>query len=310
MSVVFPVYGDFSAERLLLSIEAMRAQKDVEPEVVVVERGTTSRLQGKLDPSVIYRFQPYTPSKEFGDFNQGEVRNDAIAASSGEFIYTNDGDVMFMDEHFLARSREILEQNHDMALYRPPMRRLPLDNFEEFKRRADAKSIREAIASLNLHTNEFLATTDDEPRNVRVAVSNSEGDLRVRTTSEEDFARYTADASLKDNEHVIWSENVHYGGNFLRRWQFERVGGYCERYINWGCEDTDFQWKLRNTFNLQHFPKIGKFTVLHLDHEKRYLIPAMVKRNEELFERRRKDGVYLAIKEDRNQKERRGSFHS
>lgn len=298
VSVIFPIYGNFYADRLLLSIASARAQEGINVEIVVAEQGTVPTLEGKLDPSITYLFQAHASGKDTGDFNPGEIRNRAIANASGEFIYTNDADVVFMNKRFLAKSLEILDQNPDMVLHRPPMRRLPIDNFDEFKKRANEHGLPATIASLNLG-NEFLATTDHKERDVKVAVSNSEGDLRVRTTSKEDFDRYLSDSSLKENEHVIWSENVHYGGNFFRREQFESIGGYCERYINWGCEDTDLQWKFKNMFNLQLFPKIAEFTVLHLDHEKRYLLAETVRRNEGVFERRRQGGVYAAIKEDR-----------
>ncbi len=299
VSVIFPIYGNFYADRLLLAIASARAQEHVDIEIVVAEQGTTPTLEGKLDPSIVYLFQKHASGETMDDFNPGEIRNRAIAKASGDFIYTNDADALFMNTRFLEKSLEILEQNADMVLHRPPMRRLPLDNFDTFKKWVDERGLATAIASLNLN-NEFLATTDHREREVKVAVSNSEGDLRVRTTSKEDFDRYMANVSLKKSEHVIWSEHVHYGGNFFRREQFESVGGYCERYLNWGCEDTDLQWKFKNTFNLQLFPKISMFTVLHLDHEKHYLIADMARRNEEILEQRKQRGVYRAIQEDKD----------
>jgi|GEM_PF-1698948 len=303
VSVIFPVYGNFYTDRLLLAIASARAQKGVDIEIVVSEQGESPKLKDKLDPSIKYLFKKRDHKKGEGDFNPGETRNDAVTNASGEFIYTNDADAIFMNEHFLEKSREILNQNHDMVLHRPPMRKLPIENLEEFKKGAEKNGIQATIASLNLR-NEFLATTDDKKRDVRVSIANSEGDLRVRTTSMEEFERYIADPSLKANDHVIWSESMHYGGNLMRREQFESIGGYCEQYVNWGCEDTDLQWKLKNTFNLQFFPKIEEFTVIHLDHEKRYVVAETVDRNEGIFTRRRQGGTYQAIKED---KERRRS---
>lgn len=304
VSVIFPIYGDFHADRLFLAIASARAQKGVDVEVVVSECGESPKLKGRLDPSVKYIFREHAFKKGLSDFNPGRIRNDAVASASGEFIYTSDADTIFINEHFLAKSEEIVSQNRDMVLHRPPMRKLPIDNLEEFKKRVERDGIQTAIASLNL-SNEFLATTDDSKRDIKVAVSNSEGDLRVRITSMEEFERYTADPLLKENEHAIWSENVHYGANLMRREQFESVGGYCEQYINWGCEDTDLQWKLKHMFNLQLFPKIEEFTVIHLDHEKRYLLPEMARRNEDIFARRKQKGVYLAVKEDKERRESR-----
>jgi glycosyltransferase involved in cell wall biosynthesis len=301
VSIIFPIYGNFYTDRLLLAIASARAQKGVNIEIIVSEQRESPELKDKLDSSVKYIFKKRDHKKGGGDFNPGETRNDAVANASGEFIYTNDSDILFMNEHFLEKSREILSQNRDMVLHRPSMRKLPIENLEEFKKRVEKNGIQASIASLNFG-NEFLATTDDKKRDVRVSIANSEGDLRVRTTSMEEFKRYTEDASLKANDHVIWSESMHYGGNLMRKEQFENIGGFCEEYVNWGCEDTDLQWKLKNMFNLQFFPKIEEFTVIHLDHEKRYVVAETVDRNEGVFTRRRQRGAYQAIKEDKEQR--------
>lgn len=298
ISVIFPIYGKFDTERLLIAIESVKNQKNVDVEIIVSEQGRTPKLKNKLGGEIKYIFKKHIPKKNLSDFNPGKIRNDAIRISSGEFIYTNDSDIVFMDENFLEKCKKLLESDSNLVLYRPSMRRLPLENFCEFKKRVKEKRIFNAIDSLNLE-NEFIASTDKLKRDLKVVTKNTEEYLKVFTTSKDNFQRYVADSSLKGKEPKIWSENLHAGGNFFRRVHFEEIGGYCEDFINWGCEDSDLQWKFKQIFNLQFFPKINEFTVIHLDHKKDYFSSEMWKRNEGICAERKDKGIHLAIKKDK-----------
>ena len=86
--------------------------------------------------------------------------------------------------------------------------------------------------------------------------------------------------------------------NFFRRKQFEIVGGYCEDFINWGCEDSDLQWKFKEVFDLQFFPEGKEFMVMHLDHKRGYFSPEMWKRNEKICSERKQKGILKVAKED------------
>ncbi len=300
VSVVFPIYGSFDVKRLLSSIASVRMQRDVECEIVVSEQGESPRVKSLLDDSIRYTFKHF-----LGDnlkFNSGEIRNDAIALSHGEYVYTNDSDVVFQNPYFLSKSVKLLASDEGLVMYRPPMRRLPIDNFEEFYKRVSQQGIQRALDSLN-RSREFLATTDDIKRDLKVVARSTEEYLKVFTASMEDFNRYILDPSLKGKEPTIWSENLHCGGNFFRRKHLDMVGGYAEKFFVWGCEDSDLQWKFGKCFNLQFYPKIEEFTVLHLDHPKGYFSPENWARNEEISRLRKKRGIYSCILEDRNAKE-------
>ena len=98
---------------------------------------------------------------------------------------------------------------------------------------------------------------------------------------------------------MIWSEDLHCGGNLFRKEHFYQVGRYCENFVNWGCEDSDLQWKMTAYYDLQFFPKTEKFEVLHLDHSKDYFSSSMWNLNEEICAKRKTAGVDCAIKKDR-----------
>lgn len=297
VSVVIPIYGSFDIQRLFLTIESIKNQEGVDIEIIVSEQGESPKLKEKLDNSVKYTFTQHIPSLDLSDFNPGNVRNLAIKQTSGEFIYTIDADVIFLDKYFLKKSKELLEQNPRLVLYRPFMRRLPLENFEEFTEMVENKGIRNTIKSLNI-SQEYLATTEGVKRELKVVTKDTDEYEKTFTTSMDEFKRYISDDSLKGQEPKIWSENRHCGSNFFRREQFEIVGGYCEDFINWGCEDSDLQWKLKEVFDLQFFPGEEKFMVMHLDHEMGYFSPEMWKRNEEICSERKQKRILKVAKED------------
>lgn len=293
ISFVMPIYGQFDLARAVLSVKSALTQKGVDLEVVISEQGETPRFP-KID-GIKHVFSYHKPQADLSDFNPGDIRNIAILHTTGEFVYTNDADVLFIDTYYLANAINILMGNPRKVFYRPKMRRLPTDNFEEFKRRVKSRGIEVAIAGLDF-SQEYIVTTDGKPRHVEIFKKNSVYP-KTFTAFGEDFDRYVSDESLRGREPLIWNENRHCGGNLFRRAQFDEVGGYSEEFINWGCEDSDLQWKFNEIYDLQFFP--NRFKVIHLDHPKEYFSPEMWKRNEEISARRVKEGISKAIKKDR-----------
>lgn len=297
ISVVIPIYGNFDSRRAILTIDSVRNQKNANIEIIVSEQGESPKLESKISKGVKYIFNRHVPSKELNDFNPGLIRNLAIANSLGEFVYTNDADILFLNEDYLAKGIDLLMADPSLVLYRPPMRRLPIENFEEFSVLALKKGVSGAINSLDL-SQRYLATTDRKKRELKVVRKSAEEYIKTFTTSMENFKRYMSDSSLKGKEPMIWSEDLHCGGNLFRRHQFEKVGRYCQDFINWGCEDSDIQWKFRASFKLAFFPYTKEFEVLHLDHLKGYFSSKMWKRNESIEKERKKQGIQEAIRQD------------
>jgi len=297
ISVIIPLYGDFDPRRTLLSVKSILNQKDINLEIVVSEQGKSPKLICPPDPRVKHVFTAHDRSVA-GDFNPGRVRNIGVAESDGEFLYTSDGDVVFMNPQYLSAGLGLLVENSKRAFKRPPMRRLPIENFEEFLKCVESCGIEFAIKSLDFGQ-EYLATTDGKPRQLKV-VQRDKGEYpKVFTTSIENFKKYCEDPFLKGQEPTIWSENLHCGGNFLRREHFDAVGGYCTFFLNWGCEDSDLQWKVGEKYNLVFFPYTREFEVLHLDHLKGYFSKEIWVRNEALENQRKLRGIDAAIMEDK-----------
>jgi glycosyltransferase involved in cell wall biosynthesis len=296
ISVVIPIYGSFDTRRLILTVESIKNQEGVGVEIIVSEQGTKPKVKTLLDNSVKYIFTKHTPNPDLSDFNPGKIRNLAISNATGEFIYTIDADVIFLDKEFLKKSKALLEGDPKLILFRPFMRRLPIENFEEFYQFFKEKGIQSAIDSLD-KSQDYLITTDGVQRELKIVTKDTDEYRKTFTTSMENFKRYLEDPSLKGQEPKIWSENRHCGSNFFRREHFDLVGGYCEEFINWGCEDSDLQWKFKEVFNLEFFPE-EDFEVMHLDHNRGYFSPEMWVKNESICSQRKTSGILNSILED------------
>lgn len=300
VSVVIPIYGNFDVKRALISIDAIKMQKGVEVEIVVSEQGEKRRFPDVEGVKHIFTY--HKPQPNLSNFNPGQVRNIAIANSTKDFIYTNDADIVFSDPYYLKKSLKVLKENPNKVLFRSFMRRLPLDNFETFNLWYDSEGIEKSLKRL-VKNQEFLVKTDPKYREMKVfeKISKEAKYKKTFTSLIEDFNEYVKKGlGSEDNLNfwpVYWNENRHCGANMFRRSHFMNVGGYCEKFINWGCEDSDLQWKFREIYDLEFFPQ--ELEVIHLDHPKGYVSPKMWGLNEETSAKRKAEGVSLTIEFDK-----------
>lgn len=300
VSVVIPLYGDFDIDRVLICIDSINMQKDVDKEIVVSEQGMKRRFPDVKGIKHIFNY--HKPKKNLSDFNPGKIRNIAIINSTKQYIYTMDADTVLPDSLFLKKLVRLLEKNPNKVLYRPLMRRLPLDNFHEFKKWRDEFGFEKALKRLVINQN-FLIKTSPGYRKLKIfeKESTEAGYRKTFTSLIEDYNKYVEERLGSDDNlnfwPVYWNENRQCGSNFFSREQFDSVGGYYEGFINWGCEDSDLQWKFREKYNLEFFPK--KLEVIHLDHPKGYISPEMWQLNEKKSTKRKKKGVDFVIEHDK-----------
>lgn len=295
ISVVVPLYGQFSIERAIISVKSILSQNISNLEVVVSEQGELPQFPSI--PGVNHIFRYHKPKPELSDFNPGGVRNVGIINSKSEFVYTNDADTILPGGDYLSKAKEILEASQGKVLFRPKMRRLPISDFPKFNDWVENYGITEAISRLDFGQ-KYIVTVDGMPRKVRVFEKNSIY-KKTFTSFEEDFQEFVA-VGNEDREPMFWNENRHCGGNMFRRAQFMSVGGYCEDFVNWGCEDSDLQWKFAEKYEIEFFP--DELEVIHLDHSKGYFSPEMWAHNEKIVAQRKREGVETAIKFDRGNK--------
>jgi len=300
ISVIIPIYGDFDIKRALICIDSIKSQKDVNVEIVVSEQGESRRFPEIK--GIKYIFNHYKPKKEVSDFNPGRIRNIAVMNSTKKYIYTLDADIVFPDPLFLKKSLDFLKEKPNRILFRPLMRRLPRDNFEEFDGWYDSLGFEAALKKLIINQ-EFLVKTSPKYIELKIfeKISKEAGYKKTFTSLIEDYKKYIEERLGSDEEFnfwpIYWHENRHCGSNLFKREQFMEMGGYCENFINWGCEDSDLQWKFRETYSLEFFP--DNLEVIHLDHSRKHISPKMWDENEKKSAQRKNEGVELAIKYDK-----------
>ncbi|MBM3230178.1 glycosyltransferase family 2 protein [Candidatus Pacearchaeota archaeon] len=193
LSVVVPIYGQFDLERAKISIQSMLSQQDVSHEVIVSEQGENPRFS-KIK-GIKHIFEYHKPKSDLSDFNPGNVRNKAISQATGEFVYTNDADIVFLQQDYLARCVDEMKESPKSVFYRPFMRRLPIGEFSQFKTLVQKFGITEALQFLNLEQ-KYLATLSRRVRKMRVFEKDSVYH-KIFTAFEEDFQRYVSDEGNK-----------------------------------------------------------------------------------------------------------------
>lgn len=286
VSVIIPLYGEFNPERIKMCIDSIKNQRGVDLEIVVVEQSKEPQLLGLMD--ITYLHQTPTLSED-GFYVPGRVRNTAGKIARGEFIYNNDGDILFFNEGYLKQLIALLTDSPNLCLYQPPMRRLPIENFEEFKRRFNSGGIKLAISTLDL-SQPHGATYTNQPIRIRHFKKMVGGKEEISVATETDHRKYLSGQN-KGKEPFFYTLEIHAGGILMKNSQFDRIGGYCEDYAGWGCHDEDIQWKLRTLFDLQKIPNKKDLEVLHLDHPRPYFSEVRWTKNREIQKNRKNFGV-------------------
>ncbi len=290
ISVIVPVFGDFDSTRVEMCIDSIKSQKHTNVEIIVVEQTKEPRLNEVRDIS--YQHIPIALSED-GFFVPGNVRNYAAKMATGEFLYNTDGDILFFKDNYLAELVKLLRGDSHMCLYQPQMRRLPIENFEEFRKRRQEGGLQNALSTLNI-SQPYGATYDTCPVRIRYFKKMIFEQEEISVASETAHQKYLSGAN-KGKEPFFYTLNFHAGGILMSRNQFDAVGGYCEDYVGWGCHDEDIQWKLRSLFNLQRIPKEKGLEVLHLDHPRPYFSEVRWNKNKEIQKDRMGAGVGSAI---------------
>lgn len=299
ISVVLPFYGSFDKKRIEVTVNSLQLQENVDLEIILSEQGPQPVLdfKGMNAPNVTHVFSHHEPSNDVSDYSPGQVRNIGIAHSSGEFVYTNDADICFLNPNYLSSLTSLLKEQPEMSLRHPRMKRLPLvefDNFYEFIQKTDLSS---AIKHLH-HPSPYIATISGKNVPMKI-VDRLKEHGKVFTAPQDLFNSYLAEDTWKGKEPMIFLEDKHIGGNIVRKKHLEEVCGYTHEYLNWGCEDSDLQWKLEEIFTNRVIPQKQEFEVLHLDHPKGYFEESLWRRNEKRFLERKENGIIDALEIDK-----------
>lgn len=294
ISITHAIYGQFDERRLLLSIQSIQCTAHPLIEIIVAEQNTIPKFSDYAKKlGVKYNFS--RPKKINGNplFNPGEIRNNALKLATGNYIYTNDSDVVFPNKDFFGDIINLMDDMGNTAFQRPQMTRLIKESFESFYDSCSKVGIEEAINQL-YKISDYEMSTEQRQSNLKIV--NRRG--TIFTIDNDDFERYMNTPSLKGHEPTIWHASMHCGGTFAKKEQIEAVKGYSTAYKTWGFEDSDIQWKLSQIFPMEFFPNEEKYKVMHLDHPKGYFDAKAAKMNENTFNARKLAGINKAIEHD------------
>ena len=296
VSVIFSIYGNFDKRRLIISLNSLSIQEGIRIEPIVIESNLRPKFKREAEKLKIKYF--FMKHKINSEYDPGEIRNFGAKMASGEFLYLNDSDIIFRDKFFLKNSINKIRKNENLAYYRPPMRKLLINYFEDFYKIFVKSGIRLSIDKLYF-SQKYLAKLDKKKYNLKVAIPPGKEGVEEFIAHMGDYIKYKKNPSLKKLAPLFFSGTRHWGGTLIRKKQFEFLGGYHEGFKNWGCEDTDLQWKIENYFELKFFPKNKKYEVIHLDHQKEYFSSSMLKTNKKEEGKRKINGIINSIMEDR-----------
>lgn len=301
VSVLIPFYGNFDIARARLSVESVASQQQLDLQVVISESGPSPRLRLLAEQiDAVYCFCPV--KERAAIFSPGRIRNAGLLACGGDIVYTNDADIVFQNRQYLHSLVVWMREHNLVAMRWPPMRRLPIACFPTFSQMSQEYGLTTALGMLQ-RPNKYLAFAGDVQYKLKVrrrpGVLEDYNDGLVFTCTEEDYAQYVDDPSLRGLEPIVFHQVRHIGGIFARRDQLIAVGGYSENFLVWGNEDTDIQWKIADVFQLDYVPDFERFEVLHLDHVKGYFCPKQWQRNKALQAARWARRVDDIVEEDK-----------
>lgn len=298
VSVIIPLYGSFDIRRVLAATESLKIQKGVDLEVIIAEQNMFPTLnERRLPKGVKYVFKKINQFNQNHFFAPGAVRNAAAREARGEFLYNSDGDIIFLCDRYMKYLLSMMTTSGKRAFYRPPMRRLPIEGFETFIRKVNAKGLREALSSLDC-SHPFVAGIGGPSTLIKAFKKKESRRKKIFLYTEADHATYLSDPAFRGEEPRFSTLALHAGGTFMRRKDFDIVGGYCEKFVGWGCHDADIQWKLAQFCDLIQVPTEQRFEVLHMDHPRDTFSREKWLQNRALQVSRRKRGVADCCMED------------
>jgi len=291
VSCVFTIFGDvLSLEQFQCVVLSLKKQRGVSVEIFLCEQNAKPIPAIKsfcLRHSVHHIYLPLIGNDCENLYSMGMMKNECIKASTGEYLYIGDLDVLLLNDNVFTDMLNLCQSSNQAALIRQHCYRLMNNTTQKFI--DDYKN--NAVISYNSHHGIFVDY-------------NSSSKSLEKTKQVEKYALFhnmQHVAIVSDEFPPLKSDYLltfHCGGLFAHRKSIESIGGYCCHYRNWGVEDVDIQWKLNSTcgvISMDGFNGLKSF--LHFEHPIRKNT-SVYANNRKIFELRKKAGVSTAIKED------------
>jgi hypothetical protein len=278
VSVVLPLFGEHRAALSLPAVCRAWLGQDVSCEVVVaVAAGTTVPPLGAGGEDGRIRIVAAGADSA----SPGPLRNLAAAAARAPVLYLGDADIVPLGQDFLARALEFRENR---VLIQPWMYRL-VDPPDAPDRDTWEPPGRGQFCHVALDPDGRLARVGPE----RFTWLNPE--IMV--------VEPPPGVGWLNEDGTAWRAfPFHWGGILLDHSTFDAVGGYCARYVGWGCEDDDLIAKLEGRVPVIRAWRVARrLTCLHFEHPRSHGA-ASIRTNQVILAERVAAGADAMIDED------------
>jgi len=286
VSVILPLFGDHRAVWSLPTVcRAWLGQEATCEVVVAVAADTVVPPLGDLDPDRVR-----IVSAGAGPAAPGPLRNLAAAASRAPMLYLGDADIVPLGRDYLERALTFRGQ----VLIQPWMYRLVNPSAVGDGQRGT--DVRDGTALL-------------PPGRGQVCHVRVDRDGKLTPLGPERFTWLNPEImTVEPPAGFGWRNEdgtpcpafpFHWGGILVERATFEAVGGYCTRYVGWGCEDDDLIAKLEGRASVVRAWRVARrLTCLHFEHPRTHTA-ASIRANQTMLAERLASGVEAMIDEDR-----------
>lgn len=264
VSVIIPYFKSFDLKRLRLATENILNQEDVEVDLIIGRSHEAVSIKDLKHVDLL----PKEDAQGLA-VTSGTILNRALKMSKGDYVYVSDADIVLENSRFLKEMIKYSDKLQGSALRRPPMRRLLLEDFDNFYAAAVDSGLCNILNTFDF-SQEYIIKPPKTERQIMVFNKFEDQKNKIFITSAREFQEYIRDSKNKGSEPKFFNRERHFGGTFASKDAFITVGGYCERFVSWGCFDADVQWKLDSVVGMNLIPGDKIFEVIHLDHTKEY----------------------------------------
>lgn len=302
ISVIISVYNYQKPLNLEAVIKSLKEQT-IEPEIILSEQGEKSnsiykRIAKKHGIKYIYSAAEKIENEIH--YNIGKVRNSGASVSSGNFLYFSDSDVVFFNKDYLKKIIQLVEEK-EVALARPRMFRLnELESNYYIYDYISQKKISYPKLSSNCLVAYDISSKTIENTEMQEYKEMINGTPHVCTEGNYNLINGSTSFDISQIEEFLWMPTYHYGGVCISKKDFKSIGGYAQTYYDWGLEDDDLQWKIKETVGLEYLFDHSdlEFSTLHIEHSRNYN-NCRFEKNRLVFENRKKQGLEEVILTDR-----------
>ncbi|MFB6394228.1 galactosyltransferase-related protein [Polymorphospora lycopeni] len=269
VTVLMSVFGEHVGWATLPAVVDAWLDQDLSCDVVIATSGELD-LAGSLPADVGDRVRVVETDHPRPTVSR--LMNAAAAHATGEWLYLSDADVAPLGRDYLTRA-VAAARGVGGAFTNPKMFRL-------------------------------VGPSPDGPASRWQPPADWMSVCFVRTEPDGRLARYPGESYRVHDDRTLWADPppdafvlepfefsrrpaLHWGATVVRREDLIAVGGYCEQYEGWGCEDEDLLHKLAARMNvIQACVEMPEILCVHFEHRRPYDTPDYAANQARLVSRR------------------------